>query len=289
VNAPVVAHTRAELQAGLRTVRRPGRHAVVLTMGALHDGHVALIRAARSQVGHEGSLAVTIFVNPLQFGADEDLARYPRSLESDLSICAREGVDLVFAPSEEELYPHGEPAVRVDPGVLGTVLEGAARPGHFAGVLTVVLKLLHLTEADVTFFGEKDYQQLVLVRRMIDDLDMDVLVLGVPIVRAADGLALSSRNARLTAVERNRATAMPRALDAASAESRRSGDVEAIRSRAIEVMAAEPLMKIDYVEVVDPDLGPVSGPGPARILLAVRVGGTRLLDNAPVVLGHTAW
>ena len=141
--------------------------AAVFTMGALHEGHVALIRAARGEVGPTGHVTVTVFVNPLQFGAGEDLERYPRTLKADLEICAAEDVDLVFAPAADVLYPTGDPEVRIDPGQMGSILEGAVRPGHFAGVLTVVMKLLHMTRPDATFFGEKDYQQLTLMRRMV--------------------------------------------------------------------------------------------------------------------------
>ena len=179
-----------------------GRVGVVMTMGALHAGHASLLATARAEVDH---LIATIFVNPLQFGPNEDFARYPRTLEADLAMCAESGVDAVFAPPPTEMYPTGQPLVRVDPGPLGTILEGASRPGHFDGVLTAVLKLLNLTRADDAYFGEKDYQQLVLIRTMARDLDLPARIVGVPTVRESDGLALSSRNRYLSPYERKSA------------------------------------------------------------------------------------
>ena len=171
----IVATTRGELDSARDKLE--GAVGVVLTMGALHDGHIALIRAARER---SAQVLVTIFVNPLQFGPNEDFDRYPRTLDRDLAICAANGVDVVFAPDRAQMYPDGEPAVRVDPGPLGEILEGASRPGFFHGVLTVVLKLFHLTRPRLAFFGEKDYQQLALVRRMVRDTDLPVEIVGVP-------------------------------------------------------------------------------------------------------------
>ncbi len=190
----------------------PGRTAVVMTMGALHAGHAALIRAARARVGDEGLVTVTVFVNPLQFGAGEDLDRYPRTLEADLELAAEAGADIVLAPPVRDVYPCGEPEVRVTAGPMGGRYEGASRPGHFDGVLTVVAKLLHLTRPDVAFFGEKDAQQLAVIRRMVTDLNFPVRVVGVPTVREPDGLALSSRNRYLAPAERTTALALSRAL-----------------------------------------------------------------------------
>ncbi|MFD0787816.1 pantoate--beta-alanine ligase, partial [Micromonospora azadirachtae] len=201
--------TREELakaRAGLT-----GTVGVVMTMGALHEGHETLLRVAREQADH---VLVTIFVNPLQFGPNEDFDRYPRTLDADLEVCRRAGADVVFAPSREEIYPGGEPRVRVDPGSLGAELEGQSRPGFFHGVLTVVLKLFQLTRPDLAFFGEKDYQQLTLIRRMVRDLDVPVRVLGVPTVREPDGLALSSRNRYLSEPERAAALSLSGALRA---------------------------------------------------------------------------
>ncbi|NUT37433.1 MAG: pantoate--beta-alanine ligase, partial [Hamadaea sp.] len=185
----IVVHTRGDLAAARAAAQ--GRVGVVMTMGALHEGHATLLREARKGAD---VLIATIFVNPLQFGPTEDFTRYPRTMEADLEVCRAEGVDVVFAPTPEVMYPHGEPAVRVDPGPLAAELEGAVRPGHFSGVLTVVHKLLSLTRADVAHFGEKDYQQLTLITQMVRDLDLGVEIVGVPTVREADGLALSSRN-----------------------------------------------------------------------------------------------
>ncbi|WP_438817750.1 pantoate--beta-alanine ligase, partial [Streptomyces clavuligerus] len=205
--------------AGLRRTldRRavPGRTAVVMTMGALHRGHATLIRAARDRVGPEGFVTVTVFVNPLQFGAGEDLDRYPRTLDADLALAARAGADVVFAPAATGMYPAGRPGVTVAAGPMGERLEGASRPGHFDGMLTVVAKLLQLTRPDLAFFGQKDAQQLALIRRMVHDLDFPVEIVGVETVREDDGLALSSRNRYLSAAERETALALSRALFAA--------------------------------------------------------------------------
>jgi pantoate--beta-alanine ligase len=257
--------------------------AAVFTMGALHDGHIALIRAARGEVGPSGHVTVTIFVNPLQFGAGEDLERYPRSLRADVEACAQEDVDLVFAPAPEVLYPRGDPQVRVDPGPLGAILEGAARPGHFAGVLTVVAKLIHMTGPQVTFFGEKDYQQLTLIRRMVADLDLPVRVYGVPTVREPDGLARSSRNRYLSDEQRAQAAGIPAALAAGvtAADLGRSADA-VVGAAELELMRVG--LTPDYVALTDPELGPTPERGPARLLLATRVGQTRLIDNTPITL-----
>ncbi|MFE2878391.1 pantoate--beta-alanine ligase [Streptomyces roseus] len=189
-----------------------GPRAVVMTMGALHEGHATLIRSARERVGAAGQVVVTVFVNPLQFGADEDLDRYPRTLDADLEIARAAGADAVFAPAVDEVYPGGDPQVRVSAGPMGERFEGATRPGHFDGMLTVVAKLLHLTRPDLALFGQKDAQQLALIRRMVTDLNFPVEVVGVPTVREEDGLALSSRNRYLSAQERRTALALSRAL-----------------------------------------------------------------------------
>ncbi|MEU1130907.1 pantoate--beta-alanine ligase, partial [Streptomyces sp. NPDC005900] len=213
----------------LRTRAREGRRAVVMTMGALHEGHASLIRAARRIAGPDGEVVVTVFVNPLQFGAGEDLDRYPRTLDADLKIAEQAGADTVFAPGVDEVYPGGEPQVRVSAGPMGTVLEGATRPGHFDGMLTVVAKLLHLTRPDVALFGQKDAQQLALIRRMVRDLNFPVEIVGVPTVREDDGLALSSRNRYLSPDERRTALALSQALFAGRD---RHAAQEALRARA---------------------------------------------------------
>jgi pantoate--beta-alanine ligase len=226
---------------------------------------------------------VTIFVNPLQFGPNEDFDRYPRTLERDLEICARAGVDIVFVPSRAEMYPDGEPLVRVNPGPLGEELEGASRPGFFHGVLTVVLKLLSLTRADLSFFGEKDYQQLILIRRMARDLEVPTGIVGVPTVREPDGLALSSRNRYLDATERVAALRLSAALRAGAAEAATgTGPARALeRARAV---FGEGDAKLDYLALLATDLGPTPERGPARMLVAAWVGTTRLIDNIAVDL-----
>ncbi|MET3984134.1 pantoate--beta-alanine ligase [Streptomyces sp. PvR034] len=204
--------TAGELYALPRVQDAP--RVVVMTMGALHEGHATLIRTARERAGASGQVVVTVFVNPLQFGANEDLDRYPRTLDADLEIAAAAGADAVFAPAVDEVYPGGAPQVRISAGPMGTLLEGATRPGHFDGMLTVVAKLLHLTRPDAALFGQKDAQQLALIRRMVTDLNFPVEVVGVPTVREDDGLALSSRNRYLSDPERRTALALSRALAA---------------------------------------------------------------------------
>ncbi|MGA5652260.1 pantoate--beta-alanine ligase [Streptomyces seoulensis] len=211
---------------------RHGRRAVVMTMGALHEGHATLIRAAREIAGPDGEVVVTVFVNPLQFGAGEDLDRYPRTLDADLALAGHAGADAVFAPAVEEVYPGGEPQVRVTAGPMGGRLEGATRPGHFDGMLTVVAKLLHLTRPDMALYGQKDAQQLALIRRMVRDLNFGVEIVGVPTVREEDGLALSSRNRYLAPRERATALTLSRALFAGRD---RHAAQEALRARALEV------------------------------------------------------
>ncbi len=257
----IVARTRAELDQARSAL--PGRVAVVMTMGALHEGHAELVRQARKEAD---DVVVTVFVNPLQFGAGEDLDRYPRTLEADLAVCEREGATLVFAPTPDVVYPE-EALVRVSAGPLGDVLEGASRPGHFDGMLTVVLKLLHLVRPDVALFGQKDAQQLACIRRMVRDLDVPVEVVGVPTVREPDGLALSSRNRYLSSDER--ATAL-----AALSKALRTGDVDAART----VLAAEPGLTLDYLERVRSTTFAVAPDGDL-LVVAARVGTTRLIDN----------
>lgn len=292
--SPPVVSTRAELAAALAgadAAAAPGllagRRAVVMTMGALHAGHGSLISRARGLAGRRGQVIVTIFVNPLQFGANEDLATYPRTLQSDLELCRELGVDLIFAPSREEMYPGGDPKITVNPGELGMVFEGKARPTHFSGVLTVVARLLGLTRPDLAIFGEKDYQQLVLIRRMVRDLELGVQVVGAPIVRDPDGLALSSRNAYLTPEQRRAALAVPRAIAAGVAAAQAGADAAGVEAAARAELAAGDgavPVAVDYAGVTDLELGPAPTAGAARLLIAVNVGAVRLLDNAPVEL-----
>ena len=249
---PVLAHTREELSTLLSAARSGGRRVgFVPTMGALHDGHASLVRVARERVA-DGPVVVSIFVNPLQFGANEDLDRYPRTLDADLEVCAREGVDIVFAPSVEEVYPGGDPQVSVGPGPLSNVLEGKTRPGHFHGVLTVVAKLFGLVQPDVAVFGQKDYQQLTLIRRMVLDLNMPVEVVGAETIREVDGLALSSRNRYLDAEQRLEAAALHRTLLAAQEVAHYGADVALDAARA--ELRAAPGVDLDYLMITDPDL-----------------------------------
>lgn len=270
----------AELGRVTRALRGTGRPvALVPTMGALHAGHRVLIRAARRTPG--AVTVVSIFVNPLQFGADEDLDRYPRQLEADLELCRAEGVELVLAPGPDAMYPPGADTT-VHAGALGDELEGASRPGHFTGVLTVVAKLFGIVRPDRALFGEKDYQQLVLVHRMARDLFLDVRVIGVPTVRDSDGLAVSSRNAYLDAEQRRAAVALSAALVAGSHAGQRGP--EAVLAAAREVLAAEPGLTTDYLELRSAGLGPAPERGEGRLLAAARVGTTRLIDNVAVSL-----
>jgi pantoate--beta-alanine ligase len=278
-NVTQLVHTRGDLAAARR--RMTGTVAVVMTMGALHEGHRELMRTARAQADH---LLVTIFVNPLQFGPHEDFDRYPRTLDSDLEACRAEGVDLVFAPDRDEMYPDGAPMVRVAAGPSGEILEGASRPGHFDGVLTVVCKLFLLTRADLAFFGEKDYQQLSLIKRMAADLEIPVDVRGVPTVREPDGLALSSRNRYLTAEQRRAALALSRALREGAAQT----DADSALSVANKILSEGTGITLDYLALTDPALGPAPEHGAGRLLVAARVGTTRLIDNVPLLLGEAS-
>jgi pantoate--beta-alanine ligase len=278
--SPAVAETAADL-ARLRATL-PGPVALVPTMGALHEGHRTLVRAAKAR---GGSVVVSVFVNPTQFGPGEDFDRYPRTWDDDLAALAEEGADVVFHPQVEDVYPPASLGVTVQPGPLGSVLEGAIRPGHFAGVLTVVAKLFGLVRPDEAFFGEKDYQQLVLIRAMARELALPVTVTGVPTVREDDGMALSSRNRYLSAEQRATAAAVSAALRAGAAAGPQGADAVLAAARA--VLGEHPELVQDYLELTDTDLGPVPATGPARLLVAVRAGGTRLLDNVPVHLGGT--
>jgi pantoate--beta-alanine ligase len=311
--------TAEELHARVRR----GRRAVVMTMGALHEGHATLIRSARGIAGPDGEVVVTVFVNPLQFGAGEDLDRYPRTLDADLELAGR---------AVDEVYPGGEPQVRVSAGPMGERLEGASRPGHFDGMLTVVAKLLHLTRPDVALFGQKDAQQLALIRRMVRDLNFGVEIVAVPTVREEDGLALSSRNRYLSPDERRTALALSRALFAgrdrhaaqealrararevpstharaealsAIGESRAAADAHAVATAAPggpaavraaagqvldEAARLDPPLRLDYLALVDPaDFTEIGDDftGEAVLAVAARVGSTRLIDNLPLTFG----
>jgi pantoate--beta-alanine ligase len=304
----IVARTRAELGEVRGKLAAPV--VLVPTMGALHDGHLALLRRARELAGPGGAVAVSIFVNPLQFGPNEDLDSYPRTLEEDLTECQTEGVDLVFAPSVREMYPQ-EQLVRVDPGPTGQILEGEFRPGFFHGVLTVVLKLFSLVRPDIAVFGQKDAQQLVLVRRMSADFGLGIEIAVVPTVRAADGLALSSRNKYLSAGERAVAPVLYRALSAGAAAAAAGPTAVIAAAQAVldgcppgdtvpgdtvpggsgqELPAVTP-PRVDYLALVDArSYAPVLPDdldfhGQAVLAVAARVGTTRLIDNVIVELG----
>jgi pantoate--beta-alanine ligase len=275
-----VQHDPAVLGKVVRALRRSGRTVgFVPTMGALHEGHLELVRRAKrtNQI-----VVVSIFVNPLQFGAGEDLDSYPRTLDADVDMLRPEGVDLVFAPSPADMYPDG-PRTTVQPGPLGAELEGASRPTHFAGMLTVVAKLLQIVAPNEAFFGEKDYQQLALIRQMVRDLNFDAKIVAVPTVREADGLALSSRNRYLDPAQRELATTLSAALLAGARSGAAGG--QAVLDAARSVLAAAPDIELDYLELRAADLGPAPEAGNARLLIAARVGSTRLIDNAAVQLG----
>ncbi|WP_205326707.1 pantoate--beta-alanine ligase [Glycomyces sp. YM15] len=270
----VLVHTKADLAKARAAL--PGRVAVVPTMGALHDGHRANFKRAREIAD---AVIVTVFVNPLQFRPNEDLDQYPRTLDADVAMCEAEGVDLVFAPSVNEMYPDGRDGLTtVHAGPDGEILEGASRPGFFTGVLTVVSKLFHLTKPDAACFGEKDFQQLAMVRRMVRDLDMGIEIIAVETNREADGLARSSRNVFLSETERAAALAIPRAIKAAQ-------DSPDPLAAAQKTLSAEPGLDVDYVVVRATDLGEAPAQGPARLLIAAKAGTTRLIDNAPVSIG----
>jgi len=265
-----------------RQVRERGlKVGLVPTMGHLHEGHLSLIRATRSLVD---SVVVSIYVNPTQFGPHEDYEAYPRDLTRDADLCIAEGVDYIFAPEGTEMYPVA-PGCLIDVGDIGQRYEGASRPGHFRGVATVVLKLFHVVQPTVAAFGEKDAQQLAVIQRLTRDLLLDVEIVPVPIVRAEDGLALSSRNTFLSPEQRAAAVAIPRALDAAeealAAGSRTESEV---LGAARAVLEAESLVREDYVALVDPEtwLPPEDLERPTLLLLAAKLGEVRLIDNRPL-------
>lgn len=281
----IVASTRAELRAARQQLSAPV--VLVPTMGALHDGHRALLRRARELAGETGTVAVSIFVNPLQFGPHEDLDRYPRTLAADLQLCEAEHVGLVFAPGVREMYPDQQ-LVTVEPGPAGEILEGEFRPGFFRGVLTVVLKLFNLVRPDVAVFGQKDAQQLALVRRMVADFALGIQIEAVPTVRDADGLALSSRNKYLSSSERKVAPALHQALAAGEAAAARGP--RAVLDAASQLISDVPaLIDVDYIALVEAGTyEPVRNDdfsGVAVLAIAARLGSTRLIDNVTVQVG----
>ncbi|WP_371164180.1 pantoate--beta-alanine ligase [Buchananella felis] len=276
----ILARTRAELADALS--RLEGRRGVVMTMGAIHEGHLDLVRAAAKVCDH---LVATVFVNPLQFGPSEDLDAYPRDLEGDFAKLTGAGAAVVFAPSVAEMYPHGAPTTTIQPGSAGAPLEGARRPGHFAGVCTVVIKLLGLTRPDVAAFGRKDAQQLAVIGQLVEDLDLPVEILPVPIRREEDGLAMSSRNAYLSEVERQQALALSASLRLAQQAAARGEQADDVAAAARSFLQVAPGVELEYAELVDPksfEPFPADGAGAALLVLAARVGTTRLIDNAEI-------
>ncbi|GAA0379841.1 pantoate--beta-alanine ligase [Microbispora corallina] len=278
----IVAGDRTELVKA-KDALGGGRIALVPTMGALHEGHRSLIRLARELADH---VVVSVFVNPLQFGPNEDFSRYPRTFDADLAACAEEGVRVVFAPSAEDMYlPDRQ--VQVSAGRMGAIVEGAFRPGHFDGVLTVVLKLFNLVQPDVAVFGQKDAQQLALIRRMVADLNVPVEIAGGPTVREPDGLALSSRNRYLSPADRVTALALSRALRAGSGRAVPSEILRAAAAVLDEAARLDPPLLLDYVALVDPaTFTPVEDGfrGEAVLAVAAKVGTTRLIDNLVVAV-----
>ena len=282
-----VHETIADLRAALDTARRAGKTiGLVPTMGALHAGHASLIGRAASDCD---VVVTTIFVNPLQFGVNEDLSAYPRSLAADIFLADENGAALVFAPSVEEMYGNGTHTTVSVGGPLTEVLEGASRPTHFDGVATVVAKLFAIVGACKAYFGEKDFQQLAVVRRMAADLSLPVEVIGCPTIRSADGLALSSRNAYLDPDERRAAPVLHRAL-VAGADCVRAGEVDpaAVVAAMTQTIAAEPRFRLDYAAVVDPSTFATPDPlaGEVRLLAAAHLGKARLIDNLGVTVSN---
>lgn len=264
-----------------RALRKTARPVVLVpTMGALHAGHISLVKAAQRIPG--AMVVVSIFVNPLQFAAGEDLDKYPRTLEQDVEKLKAAGADAVFAPTPREMYPNG-PRTVIHPGEVGTILEGKTRPTHFAGVLTVVHKLFEITHASHAVFGEKDYQQLIVIQQMVTDLNMDVQIIGAPIVRENDGLALSSRNTYLSEEERELALTLSAALTSGAYVAGQGP--QAVIDAARAVIDAVPSIELDYLELRGAQLGEVDPEGANRLLVAAKVGATRLIDNIGIDFG----
>jgi pantoate--beta-alanine ligase len=283
VSSPLVVETVAGIRAELAPLRTAGKSiALVPTLGALHRGHLEHVKRARELAE---TVVVSIFVNPLQFGATEDLAKYPRDLDGDLAQLEALGVEFVFAPTVEQMYPDGGTQVKVTGGQVATLFEGRSRPGHFDGVLTVVAKLLQIVQPDLVTFGQKDAQQLFLVKRMVKDLNIPVAVETIETVRDDDGLALSSRNRYLGPNERRAARTLSRALEAAQSAGDRG--IDSVLAAAQSVLMDEKLVTLDYLRVVDPKTFlPVDDGyrGPARVLIAAQVGPARLIDNDSLYL-----
>jgi len=258
----------------------------VFTMGALHSGHAKLIEVAKEYVAQslngQGKVVVSIFVNPTQFNSPADLSNYPRTLDADLVICDAAGADAVFTPTASEMYPAGESKIGLTHYQIGNDLEGASRPGHFEGMLTVVTKLLNITKPIATFFGEKDFQQLVLVKQLVSDLNMEINVIGVPTVRDKDGFALSSRNKRLSQTQRELASQIPATLTLLKRSISEGHELTSAINIATEYLTNFPEIKIDYLELRNQQLGKPSNTDSVRALIAVQIGEIRLIDNMTV-------
>lgn len=287
-DAPVIATTRRELATALADTS--GTRALVMTMGALHEGHLTLVREARRLADH---VVVSIFVNPTQFAPGEDYDAYPRTLDADVALLRTVGVEVVYAPDPTDVYPE-PPLVSIDPGPIARVLEGATRPTHLAGVALVVTKVLNLTRPDIAIFGQKDAQQLTMVRTLVRDLDLPVRIHSVPIARDTDGVARSSRNRYLSPEEREHARALSRSLEAGSTAAASGGTPSEVLAATGEVLAGEQGVEVDYVALAEADtFAPVTDPPAptspsgtrAYLLVAARVGTTRLIDNTLVTLG----
>ena len=275
-----VHHSARQLQRTTAALRTAGKQIVLVpTMGALHEGHLRLVEMARRVPG--AVVVVSIFVNPLQFGEGEDLESYPRTLDADIEALRATGAELVFAPNAAEMYPQGA-RTTLSAGPLATELEGAVRPGHFDGMLTVVHKLFNIVRPHRAIFGEKDYQQLVIIRQMVADLDMEVAVSGVPTVRESDGLAMSSRNRYLEPEQREQAVALSAALVAGAHAAPRGAQAAVDTARS--VLAEAPGLEIQYLEARSPDLGAAPDSGEARLLAAVTLGSVRLIDNVGITI-----
>ena len=258
----------------------------VFTMGALHQGHAALMQKCRETIGKEGVLVVTVFVNPTQFNDPKDLAKYPRDLASDVNLCSENSVDIVFAPEVSEIYPADSSVKEVNPGTIAEILEGASRPGHFKGVATVVNRLLEITKPAVTCFGEKDFQQLAVVKQMVEELGIPVQVIGVPTVREKDGLAMSSRNQRLDSKAREISANLFQALNRVKKNLQSGMKVSQGIQEVEDWLKTIPEIHLDYLTVLSPDLQKPD-PGLARVLIAAKIGDVRLIDNIECELGES--
>jgi pantoate--beta-alanine ligase len=280
MSRPIVLNTVAEVDAWAEKETTP--IAAVLTMGALHQGHAELVRYAKANTPSGTRVIATIFVNPTQFNNSSDLAEYPRTLDSDLDTLQSAGADAVFIPTASEMYPAGETKIGLTHYQIGNDLEGASRPGHFEGMLTVVTKLLNITKPIATFFGEKDFQQLVLVKQLVSDLNMEINVIGVPTVRDKDGFALSSRNKRLSQTQRELASQIPATLTLLKRSISEGHELTSAINIATEYLTNFPEIKIDYLELRNQQLGKPSNTDSVRALIAVQIGEIRLIDNMTV-------